>query len=294
MIKYIAAFFFSVGGFLIACDIWKIPLNKTIKSVMGLERQMYEGQTSRVNTGLEEIAIWLSKVIKINDYKRSQMVKDLNAARMDITPEMFQANALVKSGIIGIIALPLLPIAWWLSLIIIGMAVILYFNNMRSLGGRVRAKREKIEFELPRLVFSIEKGLRHSRDILKMLEDYMETAGPELQHELTITTADMRSGNYETAITRLEARVGSTMMSDVCRGLISIMRGDDTTVYWQSLELKFQDHQRELLKIEAGKIPRKVNKLSMTMLILFMFVWVVVIGVELVNSLGLIFASGAL
>jgi hypothetical protein len=49
-----------------------------------------------------------------------------------------------------------------------------------------------------------------------------------------------------------------------------------------------------LLKIEAGKIPRKVNKLSMTMLVLFMFVWVVVIGVELVNSLGLIFASGAL
>jgi Flp pilus assembly protein TadB len=294
MIKYIAAFFFSVGGFLIACDIWKIPLNKTIKSVMGLERQMYEGQSSRINTGLEEVAIWLAKVIKIDDYKRSQMVKDLNTAGLDISPEMFKANAIVKSGIIGVIAIPIFPLMWWLSLIIIVMAIILYFNNMRSLGGRIRAKREAIEFELPRLVFSIEKGLRHSRDILSMLEDFAETAGPELRSELAITTSDMRSGNYETAITRMEARVGSSMMSDVCRGLISIMRGDDTTVYWQSLELKFQDHQRELLKIQAAKIPKKVNKLSMTMLIFFMVVWVVVIGVELIDSLGMIFGSGLL
>lgn len=291
MIKYIAAFFFSVGGFLITLDIFKIPLNKTMKSVMGLERQMYEGQSSRINTSLEEIAIWLSKIIRINDYKRSQMVRDLNTARMDITPEMFTANAIVKAGVIGVIGIPLLPIAWWLSLIIFFLAIILYFNNIRSLNGRIRAKRAAIEYELPRLVFAIEKGLRHSRDLLKMLEDYMNTAGPELQHELAITTADMRSGNHETAITRMEARVGSSMMSDVCRGLISVMHGDETSVYWQSLALKFQDHQREMLKIQAAKIPKKVNKLSMTMLILFMFVWVVVIGVELINSLSIVFGT---
>ena len=42
----------------------------------------------------------------------------------------------------------------------------------------------------------------------------MQNAGREMKHELDITVADMKSGNYEAAITRLEARVGSAMMND--------------------------------------------------------------------------------
>lgn len=290
MIQFIVGALFGLACFLILCDVFKIPLKKTIKSVMGLESQMYEGH-SKVNTGLESIAVWLSKVIKINDYKRAQMESDLRAARMDTTPEMFQANAIVKAGVIAVIALPILPLLWWLSALIFFCAVMMYVNQMKSLGGRIKKKRESIEYELPRLVFTIEKTLRHSRDVLLMLETYQDIAGPELKHELSITTADMRSGNYETAITRLEARVGSSMMSDVCRGLISVMRGDETTVYWQSLELKFEDHQREMLKAEASKGPRKVQKLSMSMLFCFMVVWVVVIAVEVVESVGMIFSA---
>lgn len=291
VIQFIFGALIGIACFLILCDIFKIPLRKTVKSVMGLESQMYEGQ-SKINTGLENIAVWLSKIIKINDYKRSQMESDIRASRMDITPEMFQANAIVKACFVAIFAIPLLPFIWWLGVIVLFGAVLIYVNEMKSLGGRIKKRRSAIEFELPRLVFTIEKTLRHSRDVLLMLETYRDIAGPELQHELNITTADMRSGNYETAITRLEARVGSSMMSDICRGLISIMRGDETTVYWQSLELKFEDHQRELLKAEAEKAPRKVQKLSMVMLVTFMVVWVVVIGVQIVDSLGAIFSSG--
>ena len=64
-----------------------------------------------------------------------------------------------------------------------------------------------------------------------MFESYAPNAGPKLKHELEITAADIRSGNQEVAITRLEARVGSPLMSDVCRGLISLSRGDVNTVF---------------------------------------------------------------
>lgn len=289
-IQIIAGSLFGLACFLFACDIFKIPLKKTIKSVMGLESQMYEGQ-SKINTGLESVAIWVSKVIRINDYKRSQMESDLRTARIDSTPEMYKANAIVKAGVVGVIAIPLLPFVWWLSLLVMFMAAMMYMNQMKALGGRIKQRRANIENELSRLVFTIEKTLRHSRDVLLMLTSYQDIAGPDLQHELSITTADMRSGNYETAITRLEARVGSSMMSDVCRGLISVMRGDETTVYWQSLELKFEEHRREMLKAEAEKIPRKVQRLSMIMLICFMVVWVAVIGVQIVDSLGAIFGG---
>ena len=117
----------------------------------------------------------------------------------------------------------------------------------------------------------------------------MKNAGKEMGDELEITVADMRSGNYEAALTRLEARVGSTMLSDVTRGLIGVLRGDDTDAYWANLAMKFSDYQRTLLKAEAAKVPAKVKRLSMCLLICFMLMYVLVIGMQIIVSLGGLF-----
>lgn len=290
LLAIVAGGLLGLGVYLVLKDILKIPTGKTIKSVAGLERQM-DTDESRVNTSLEEVAIWLSKVIKIDDFKKAQMTSDLLTARINMTPEMFRANAIVKAGVVGIIAIPLAAIWMPAAIGILLIAVVMYINQMRSLPGRIRAKRRNIEYELPRLVFTIEKTLRHSRDVIAMLQSYAHVAGPDMKHELEITIADMQSGNYETAITRLESRMGSPLVSDVCRGLISVMRGDDTEVYWKSLEIKFEDYQRELLKLEANKIPKKTKRLSMIMLFCFLLVWIVVIGVQVVDSISMIFAA---
>lgn len=129
----------------------------------------------------------------------------------------------------------------------------------------------------------------HNRDVVYMLESYAPNAGPELKHELEITVADMKSGNYEGAITRLESRVGSSMMSDVCRGLIGILRGDDNRMYWASLALKFNDTARQQLRLQAQKVPRKVKRLSMCLLICFMLIYVVVILEQIMSSIGVLF-----
>lgn len=95
-----------------------------------------------------------------------------------------------------------------------------------------------------------------------------------MREELEITVADMRSGNQEVALTRLESRVGSTMLSDVTRGLISLIHGDDNSMYWAQLSMKFSDYQRQLLRAQANAVPRKVRKLSMALLCCFMLIYV--------------------
>ena len=170
------------------------------------------------------------------------------------------ANAIVKSLIVGVLAVPVFFILPVLSPIILFLAFILYRMNMKGIANRIKKKRAGIEYELPRFVFKIEKSLMHDKDVLGMIESFARNAGPEFKHELDITAADMRSGNTEIAITRLEARVGSPLMSDVCRGLISIDRGDVNTVYWKSLSMKFADIQRQQLRLEAQKIPKKVKR----------------------------------
>ena len=288
MMQVIIGALFGVGLFFVLADVYAIPYYKTSKAVESLSKLQKE-KTSGLDLWLGGIAGWLADRLPMDPFKRSQLETDLRTAQMDVTPEMFRANAIVKAMLVGIMAIPMAFIFPLLCPVVLFLAVFLYNMEIKSVSKRIQGKRAKIEYELPRLVFNIEKTLKHNRDVLYMLESYSKTAGPEMKHELDITAADMRSGNYEAAITRMESRVGSSMMSDVCRGLIGVLRGDDTEMYWASLAIKFSDAQRQQLRIQAQQVPRKVKRLSMCLLVCFMLIYVVVILAQIVNSLGVLF-----
>ena len=288
IIKLCIGVLVGIAMFMILADRFRIPYMRTSKAVNNLAKQQKE-KTSSIDVWLSSVASFIARKLRLNEFKKAQLESDLRTAQIDILPEMFVANAIVKSLIVGVFAIPVLFIFPILSPVILFLAFILYRMNMKGISNRIRKKRAKIEYELPRFVFKIEKSLMHDKDILKMVESYARNAGPELKHELDITAADMRSGNNEVAITRLEARVGSPLMSDVCRGLISIDRGDVNTVYWKSLSMKFADIQRQQLKLEAEKIPKKVKKLSMCLLFCFMLIYVVVILAQIISSVGVLF-----
>ena len=288
MMQVIIGALFGVGLFFILADVYAIPYYKTSKAVESLSKLQKE-KTSGLDLWLGGIAGWLADRLPMDPFKRSQLEADLRTAQMDVIPEMFRASAIVKALLIGIMTIPMAFIFPLLCPVVLFLAVFLYNMEIKSVSKRIQGKRAKIEYELPRLVFNIEKTLKHNRDVLYMLESYSKTAGPEMKHELDITAADMRSGNYEAAITRMESRVGSSMMSDVCRGLIGVLRGDDTEMYWASLAIKFSDAQRQQLRIQAQQVPRKVKRLSMCLLICFMLIYVVVILAQIVNSLGVLF-----
>lgn len=286
----LAAIGVGVGVFMVLLDLFKVPSYKTSATMRSAER-LYNTKEMKINSVLEELAKWLTKYIHLRDHKRAQIQANLNTARMMISPERFTADCIVKAGVVGCLAIPVLPISPILSVLILVVAVIYYFNLLQELKHRVKAHRDTVEFELVQMIFTIGQVLRNSRDVIQMLQNYREIAGEEMKQELDITLADMLSGNQEQAISRMEIRVGSLMMSDVCRGLISIIRGEDTTAYWISLQLKFTEHQRDLLKRKAEKIPARVNRLSMAMLFAFMGLWLTLFVVQMVNSLGNMFTG---
>ena len=59
------------------------------------------------------------------------------------------------------------------------------------------------------MVATIEQELKASRNVIGMLERFRGNAGETLTGELDILLADMRSSNYEAALTRFEARLNS-------------------------------------------------------------------------------------
>ena len=289
MIQAIIGILCGIGLFFVLVDAYKIPYFKTTKAVKSLSEKQ-KNKTSSLDILLSGIAQKLSKKLKINEFKRESLQADLKTAGMEESPEEFMANSIVKASLIGVFAIPIAFIFPLFSPVVIFLAVFYYFNQMKSVGKRIKAKREKIEYELPRLVFKIDKTLKHNRDVVYMLDSYRKNAGPEMKAELDITVADMKSGNIEQALNRMDSRIGSARISDVCRGLIAVINGSDTSAYWVSLTETLKEEQRQQLRLQAQKVPKKVNKLSMCLLVCFMLTYVVVILDQIVSSIGVLFS----
>ena len=88
---------------------------------------------------------------------------------------------------------------------------------------------------------------------------------------------------------RMEARVNSPQLSDVIRGLISVIRGDDGIVYFEMLAHDFKQANLRKLKAKAQKIPGKIRVFSMIMLICFLATYIAVIAVQVIKSVGILF-----
>ena len=282
--QYIIALVIALGVFMIAADSLHIPYLRTSIAMDRLARRQKE-KTSQVDIWLKGLAVWIAGKLRLNEYRKAQLASDLRSAGIPLTPEMHIANSLVQSLLVGAGAIPFLFFMPFISAVLVGSAVFLYFYNARGVAEKIREKRRQIEFELPRFVAHIDKTLKHNRDVLAIIDSYKENAGDAMKSELEITAADMRSGNYEAALTRLESRVGSSMLSDTTRGLIGVLRGDDTDAYWSNLALKFSDYQRQLLKAEALKVPGKVRRLSMVLLYCFLAMYMIVIILQIADSM---------
>lgn len=279
----------ATGIFLILADAFRIPYLSTVLAESNYGKRQKARRKSLLDAWLESVALWISKRIRLNEYKRLQLQTDITSAGLTLSPEMYVSNCIVKSLLVAVFAIPMAFIFPLGSMAILIVAIALFFTSRDKLSKTINEKRTNIEAELLLLVNQINKTLRHNRDVLFILDNYRSIASPDLKRELDITIADMRSANYESALTRLETRVGSSMMSDVTRGLISVLRGDETELYWQALELKFSDYQRQILKKKALKIPAKVRTLSMIMLVCFVLIYIVVMALVIFQNMQVLF-----
>jgi len=278
----------SFGLYLIFADVLKIPYLKTSKAIMNINRQDKK-LTNTIDAIVDTISVKLSKFIMMDSYKKSRISATLSAAGLMTTPEQYVAKAIVKASLVFLFIIPCMFVFPLLSLVIVFLAIAIYFKESRQAEEKLKIKKQEIEQELPRFVSTIEQELKHSRDVLSMLENYKKNAGISFARELDITCADMRSGGFEVALMRLEARLNSPQLSDVVRGLISIIRGDNGMLYFQMLAHDFKLLELQKLKAQAQKIPPKIRIFSFVLLVCFLMMYLVVMALEILSSIGTMF-----
>ena len=193
------------------------------------------------------------------------------------------AASLLNGKVYGIPCLFIVPIISP-AFVIAGIGI--YFSESGKAEKKITARREEIEYELPRFVATLTQELQASRDVLSMLETYQKNAGAALKNELAITVADMRTGNFEGALTRFEARVSSAMLSDVVRGLIGVLRGDDGVAFFRMLSHDMKQLELQRLKKLAMERPPKIRRYSFLLLGCMLLLYIGVMGYQILGTMS--------
>ena len=253
----------AMGLFFIMADLLRLPRLATQRAMLSVGRQEKK-QARSVEALLMGWAVRLAPHIHMDEYKRGRL-----------------KNTLAAAGLI-----PCLLIFPLLALVVVLLAVAVYFKEIRRAEEKLSVKRDEIESELPRFVATITQELATSRDVLSMVEHYKQHAGETFSAELDVLTADMRSGSYEAALTRFEARFNSPLLSDIVRGLIGVLRGDNGINYFQMLSHDMKQLELQRLKAKAMKIPPKIRVFSFVLLMCFLVTYLAIIIYEIIHSLG--------
>ena len=270
---------FGLGAFFLLAGLLRLPTSASTKAVLTVTSRG-KSQKGSINAVLFDMAARLSPLVHLDGYKRKKLEAQLKSAEIKMSPETYIAAAWVKAGLIALLIIPALLIFPILAPVIVFLAVAVYFKEQKRADEIVQQRREEI---------TIEQELRASRDVLNIMKSYQRNAGHAMKRELEITIADMASGNEENALTRMESRIGSTMLSDVVRGLISVKRGDNGIMYFQMLSMTFKQLELQKLKLEAMKQPGKMRKYSFMLLGCFLLMYLGVLGYVVLEAFGDLF-----
>ena len=285
----LASVFTGVGIYHLSCAFVDVPTAGTSHMMMIAKKQTGSGSEKLFDVYLTKIADKLSPLLKMDPIKRNKLLLTLSIAGIPLTPESYTIKAFLTALVTALAGLPLFFIMPLMGSLVIGLAVLMWFSTYYKAFDLAKKRKKLIEAELPRFAVSIQQSLSTDRDVLKLLTSYRRIAGSHLGQELDTTIADMKTGNYENALLHLQNRVGSTMLSDIVRGLIGTLRGDDQQMYFKMLVFDMRQIEQNNLKKEAAKRPKQMQKYSMMMLFCILLIYVVVLSVEVIGSLGSFF-----
>lgn len=285
----LAAVLLGIGAYHLSCAFVDVPTARTSRMMMIAKKQTGEASEKLSDVYLTRIAEKLSPLLKLDPIKKSKLELALNIAEIPLTPETYTMKAILTAILTALLGLFLLLFIPLVGFLVMGLSILMWFSTYQQAFDIVKKRKKLIESELPRFAVSIQQGLSTDRDVLKLLVSYRRIAGPHLGKELDTTIADMKTGNYENALLRFQNRVGSTMLSDIVRGLIGTLRGDDQQMYFKMLVFDMRQIEQNNLKKEAAKRPKQMQKYSMMMLFCILLIYVVVLSVEVVSSIGSFF-----
>lgn len=275
-----SAVFFAVGVFVFLCAIFGAPSRRRAKHLRELLKSRPAEKPTSFDSVMTRVATSVSKILPFSKRQLEKTQSTLYAADIKESPQLYLSRFVTKALLLFLVSLAASVFFKPMLLVAVCVPMLIYASETKKAGALTIQRKEAIERDLPQFVATIAAELPASRDVVRIVKRYSETCGTQMQAELRVTVADMESGSYETALTRMEARCNSVLVSDVLRGLIGTVRGNDETAYFRMLNYDMKQWEQANLKKQAQKC---VPKLSAASMILMISIIVLLVGVLLID-----------
>jgi tight adherence protein C len=203
-----------------------------------------------------------AQLIPMSMMKESSLQKKLTSANMPDTPKQYVSVVYAYTAFFLLLTIITFFINPLFAVIPFGITGLVYYLKINEVDRRSSARKKEIEHNLPQFTSYVANSLSSNRNILEIINIYNQNYDSELTKELLIVVADMRTGNYQTALQRFNARINSPLISELVRGLIASINGDDMTIYFESLSMKMDKLWEQRIREIALKKEPKLSMLS--------------------------------
>ena len=264
--------------------VLKIPSDKSRKALLKIRKS---SATKSLTQGLLEPAIKkISKFIKISEFKKNKLAIGLKKIGVNISPEEYMSQAIIKSLLIAILALIFILINIPIPAIgCVLLAIMTYFNEIRKIDIKLKETSDRILKELPRFIRTFSNSLNGTNDIIKIFETYRKVAGKAFQYDLDVLITDLKIGNHEEALKKFDERLNIPQLSTLISGVIGTSKGIDQNTFFVFMEENMKALARENLRRELQKRPCKFNKATWAVAGCGLLMYIVPVASSLIDGL---------
>lgn len=283
-------FFYSVSGCLFAFGLFRI-----IQAAFGLYVKTKEairnihgkrGFSQRLEDCMLPLVRLISKLFPMSEYKAKRLETDFTRLHITQSHQELVSTAMARSLLLALIGLLFIPFGIpLLAMVTAVIALLAYINGMQSIRKKVEVQNREIEAELPRLVETLNYTLQDNRDLIAFFEKYRRVSGKALGKELDRLIVDMKTGNQEAALRKMDARLGLPSFAALCATLCGVHQGVDQRTSLLVLEQDLRTKERENLRRLMEKRPGRIKAASFILTILMILMFMVPLILLIINNL---------
>lgn len=277
----LAAILLCIGLYALLAFIFALPSRSTVSAI----KNVFSDEKDDLDFSgfLDKLAYGLAKHITFPQSWLKNLSKTLLCAHITMPADVYVWRALIQAPMIMLLCLACSIVVKPLIYAAFIIPFILVYSEIKKADNLMKKYRASINAEILDFVSTLANELQYNHDIVRIMSSYIDTAGPALAYELRITTSDMKTSDYASALQRLADRVNTTNMDHICRGLIGIQQGNNEISYFNNLYSRLKEEESHRMKEAAQS---NIPKLSLCMIIQLFGIVVLFIGVLIVDILN--------
>ena len=252
-----------------------------------LYREPLSDKPFRASSPKKKIISLAANMIRISPKKADQMKKKLLKADYLETPEEFLAEGLIKVLPISAITLFFILSGNIFFGLYLGLLIILFYRiHTNKLERKLELIDQMILADLPEFMSYVTNCLKSDKDILGIIETYLNAANPAYKNELSKLLMDLKTGNIDEALINFDMRLNIPHLSNFISVVRATLDGEPQTAALEVITIDMEFYEYEAAKKRAEEQPGKMSKATFAVAGAMMLFFLVILGYSLILGLN--------